>query len=136
MASIEEWVQDGISEKEIAQRLGILSRTFERYKQEHKDLFDAVTKGREKIIRKVEAALFKKAIGYTYAEKKIVDKGDKIEESTTYKEVPPDLSAISFVLKNLCPEKWAEKPLAKKEQDSPSGGVVILPDLLKEVEPQ
>ncbi len=130
--SIEEWVAEGIDEKEIAQRLGILSRTLERYKKEHDELFFAICKGRERIINKVEKALLKKAIGYTYIEKKVVDKGDKREETITHKEVPPDLSAISFLLKNLCPEKWADKPISQKETEG--GGVVILPDILKEEE--
>ena len=57
-------------------------------------------------------ALLKKAMGYKYTEVRTVDKGDKVEVTTTEKEVPPDLSAISFVLRNYCPEKWSDKPMS------------------------
>ena len=88
---------------------------------------------RDLIIEEVESALIKKAKGYVYTEIKTVDKGDREETTETQKEVPPDLSAISFLLRNFCPEKWSDKPTAAKEEAS-GGGVVVLPEVLSEEE--
>lgn len=129
--SIESWVLEGLSEGQIAQRLGICSRTLKKYKEEHKELDTILKSGRGEILAKVENALLRKAIGYSYTEVRTVEKGNGPEITTTEKEMSPDLSAISFLLKNYCPEKWSDKPTAEKEKSS-SGGVVILPDILNE----
>lgn len=130
---IKLWSKDGATQKQIAQRLGICCQTFNKYKQEHQELLEALSNEKDIIIRDVENALLKKAKGYVYTETKTVDKGDKVEVTTTEKEVPPDLSAISFLLKNFAPEKWSDKPaFAKDEPDG--GGVVLLPEIIQEDE--
>lgn len=129
--SVESWVLEGIDEDGIAQRLGVCSQTLKKYKKEHEELARILNSGRREILAGVENALLKKAKGYTYTETKTVDKGDRIEVTTTEKEMPPDLSAISFLLRNYCPEKWSDKPSVHKEEQAVSG-VVILPDILKE----
>lgn len=130
LQSVESWILEGLDEERIAQRLGVSSRTFKKYKEEHKELETVLSLSRDTVLAEVEKALLKKARGYTYVETKTVDKGDKVEVTTTEKEMPPDLSAISFLLRNYCPEKWSDKPTAQKEQ-AQSGGVVILPDILE-----
>ena len=131
LQSIKSWVLGGLDEGEIAQRLGICCQTLKKYKKEHKELDEILNSDRDKIIAEIEKALIKKAKGYTYVETKRVDKGDREEITVTEKEMPPDLSAISFLLRNYCPEKWSDKPSVQKEQES-TGGVVILPDILEE----
>ena len=129
LQSVVDWVLDGVGEREIAERLGISKSTLIRYKKSHKELARVLNAGRDKVISDVENALLKKAMGYKYTEVRTVDKGDKVEVTTTEKEVPPDLSAISFVLRNYCPEKWSDKPMSGKEEKQ-AGGVVILPDII------
>lgn len=128
---IGTWYENGLDDEQIARRLGICCRTLKKYKQEHKELAEAMDIKRVTVIKDAENALIKKAKGYTYIEKKTVDKGDKIETTETEKEVPPDLSAISFLLRNLCPEKWSDKPTVACEEAS-GGGVVVLPEILQE----
>lgn len=129
LQSVADWTLEGVGEKEIAERLGISKSTLSRYKKSHKELERVLNTGRGKVIAEVENALLKKAMGYSYTEVRTVDKGDRVEVTTTDKEVPPDLSAISFVLRNYCPEKWSDKPTALKEEKA-AGGVVILPDVI------
>lgn len=124
---IKSWVLENRTEAEIAQRLGIGYRTLKKYKEEHRSLSEILESRREKMLADIEEALIKKAKGYTYTEIKTVEKEDRTEVTTTEKEMPPDLSAISFLLKNFCPEKWSDKPSAPK--DEPCGGVVILPEI-------
>ena len=58
----------------------------------------------------VEQALLQRALGLTVTETRteVTEKGEKTVR--TEKELPPDLSAQVFRLKNRCPEKWREKP--------------------------
>lgn len=131
LEEIRAWCADGLDDGQIAQRLGICCRTLTKYKKEHKELAETMDKRRGAVIEEVENALIKKAKGYIYTEIKTVDKGDKIETTETEKEVPPDLSAISFLLRNFRPEKWSDKPTVAREENI-GGGVVILPEILQE----
>lgn len=133
LEEIRAWRADGLEDEPIAQRLGICCRTLKKYKKEHGELAEALNAKRSKIIEEVENALIKKAKGYVYTEKKTVDKGDKLEITETEKEVSPDLSAISFLLRNFRPDKWSDKPTAVREEAA-GGGVVILPEILQEEE--
>jgi len=65
---------------------------------------------------RVEQALLRRALGVTVTEKRTEysDKGEKTV--TTEKELPPDLSAQVFWLKNRCPEKWRDKPPEPREE--------------------
>lgn len=125
---IKSWVLENRTEAEIAQRLGIGYQTLKKYKEEHRSLSEILESKREKMLADIEEALIKKAKGYTCTEIKTVEKENRTEVTTTEKEIPPDLSAISFILKNFCPEKWSDKPASPK--DEPCGGVVILPEIL------
>ena len=131
LESVEEWVLGGLSEEEIAQRLGIGCRTLKKYKEGHEELREILCTDREQIIAKVEKSLVKRAMGYKYTEEKIVDKGDKVEKTTTIKEMAPDLNAILILLKTYSPEKWNDK---LKVENTGGGGVVILPDILRDME--
>lgn len=133
LQSVKGWILQGLDEAAIAQRLGVSCRTLKKYKREHNEFCQVLKSGREEVIAEVEDALIKKAKGYIYNEVKTVDKGDRIETTTTQKEVPPDLSAISFLLRNYCPERWSDKPTMQSAEES-FGGVVILPEILKEEE--
>ena len=66
----------------------------------------------------VVQALLSRALGCTVTETRteVSDKGEKTV--TTVKEMPPDISAQMFWLKNRCPEKWRDKPPEPQVQDS------------------
>jgi len=132
LISVEEWVLEGLTQAQIAQRLGVSCRTFSKYKREHEELRKVLERKPEEIIKRVEEALLKRAVGYTYTEKKVVDKGDKTEETFQDKEMAPDLKAIDMILKTYCPEKWGGRN--EEEKSNQSVGVVILPEILTEEE--
>lgn len=60
----------------------------------------------------VEQALLQRALGVTVTEvrREVTDKGEKTV--TTEKQLPPDISAQLFWLKNRRPERWRDKPEA------------------------
>lgn len=57
----------------------------------------------------VEQALLRRALGYTVTETRTetTDKGSRTV--TTEKELPPDISAQMFWLKNRFPQRWRDK---------------------------
>ena len=130
LPDVESYLRMGATEGDIAKHLGVSQSTFRKYKKEHNELSDIIDDNKR--LREVEAALCKRAIGYKYTETKTVDKGDRLEITTTEKEMPPDLSAISFLLRNRYPERWSDKPSSNKEDTT--GGVVILPEITEDEE--
>lgn len=123
IGSIGEWALQGISEKEIARRLGISERTLRRYKREDLSLLTALETGSERKTCEVEYALLQRALGYKYIEKQpqkvkniyYDDRGNKCvrEEIITVeveKTLPPDIQAQRFWLNNRKEEYWKENP--------------------------
>lgn len=98
-----------MTEEQIAKKLGIARSTFERYKKEHPELREALSKGREDLIAELKATLKQKARGFHYKETKttIRDEGGRkvkvVEQFEKYAQ--PDTGAIHLLLKNL-DETW------------------------------
>ena len=124
LAKISEWVAT-MTEAQIAQKLGINVRSFDRYKVDHEELRDALRAGKQDLIEELKATLKMKAKGFRYTEEKVIEKFDEAGNSTgktveTYKKyAPPDLGAIHLLLKNL-DDTWRNDDKAtqdlKKEQ--------------------
>lgn len=111
---VEKWARDGISEKIIAENLGISVTTLEVYKKTHPEFSKSLKKGREILIAELENALVKRALGYEFDEKKIYTK-DEDGKKTTYTEItkkhqPPDVGALFGLLKNKDPEHYSDNP--------------------------
>ncbi len=94
-----------LTENQIAQVLGISSRSFQRYKVAHEELREALKAGTELLVCELKDALRKKARGFTYKEKKTIRKIEggevtsiQVEEYEKY--APPDTGAIHLLLKN------------------------------------
>ena len=123
LSNIEDWVSQGVTDKEIAKNLSIAYSTFKRYKKENEKLKGAVERGRCKKNDEVVASLFKCCTGYHYYEE--VPTKVKIEEETengnvvTREEVKinsvkkykgPDLNAQKYWLNNRDKTKWQDDP--------------------------
>lgn len=111
--------QDGLSEKEIAAKLGIAPSTLEKYKAEQPEFAAALKEAKQAIVSDVFSALLKRAKGYTYEEKKVYtrkeDTADGVKDVTyteiTSKQEPPNVAACSLLLKNLDREHdWSDNP--------------------------
>lgn len=109
LCEVEDWAREGLSDSTIAQRLQISPRSLRRYVQQHADLALALKKGRLSD-RFVEAALFKRAVGYQYEETKMEEVDNKRKRVATVKHVAPDISAATYWLKNRQPDRWHDKP--------------------------
>jgi hypothetical protein len=71
---ILEWLQIGATEKEIAENLGVNQKVFCKYKKQYSELNDLIKKGRKAPVQAIKAALYKRATGFTYTEKKVIRK--------------------------------------------------------------
>lgn len=120
--------QDGLTEKDVAARLGIHHSTLIKYKETYPEFKEAMDLAKQAIISETFAALLKRARGYDYEEKKVYtrleDSKDGPKEVTyteiTKKHEPPNVAACSLLLKNLDREHdWSDNPtmLAVKRQE-------------------
>lgn len=116
LLKIEAWARDGLTDEQIAYNMGINVATLYRYKQSYCEICNALKKGKEVVDTMVENALLKRALGYKYTEttKQLVEnpKTGKTELKVTKeieKEMPPDVTAIIYWLKNRKPDIWKDK---------------------------
>ena len=68
MDRIPSWRKQGLTEEQIAQKLGIAYSTLNLYKDSHLALSEALKKGKEELIEELEDSLYKKAMGYEFEE--------------------------------------------------------------------
>lgn len=104
---IPKWRRSGMTEEQICKKLGVGVSSFNRYKENFWELREALKNSKEELIENLEDSLFRRAMGYSYEETKIEKESDgraKITKIT--KELPPDVGALIFALKNLAPAKW------------------------------
>ena len=116
MILIEGWAREGLSDMQIAEKLGISKTTFYKFKNEHSELSELLKKGKEVVDYEVENALLKRALGYEYEEKTYETKYNietgKLEEVLTKrvtKQVSPDTTAQIYWLNNRKPKQWRNK---------------------------
>ncbi len=116
LLKIEAWARDGLTDEQIAYNMGIAYSTLKYWKNNHMAILAALKKGKEVVDIQVENTLLKRALGYKYTEttKQLVEnqKTGKTELKVTKeieKEMPPDVTAIIYWLKNRKPETWKDK---------------------------
>ncbi len=106
---LEAWARNGLIDKQIADKIGISATTLYNWKRKYPQIDEALANGKDIADAKVENALFKSALGYTYEEtKKEVVHGGPAKITKTTKTVHPNVAAIIFWLKNRKPEVWRE----------------------------
>ena len=110
LLKIEGWARDGLTDKQIAENMGVAERTFTDWKKKFSAISAVLKKGKEVIDRQVENALLKRALGYEYVEttKELTDLGLTVTKQVT-KQVSPDTTAQIFWLKNRKPKEWRDK---------------------------
>ncbi len=126
LGKLESFARAGLTEKEIALKMGISVSTLSNYKKKYSKIDEALKNGSEYVDTKIENALIKRAIGYEYTEQVIERVLNK--ETGEYefvltkemkKEVKPDISAQVFWLKNRRPDIWKDKQDFSVESSGP-----------------
>ena len=110
LLKIEGWARDGLTDKQIAENIGVAYSTFRDWIKRFPALSAPLKKGKEVVDRQVENALLKRALGYEYVEttKELTDLGLTVTKQVT-KQVAPDTTAQIFWLKNRKPQEWRDK---------------------------
>lgn len=106
---IQGWARDGLTCADIAHNMGISRETLRRWKNENAQLREVLETSREIADRRVENALYKRAIGYDVEEVEIIDDGKHKRVKTTRKHIPGDVTAQIYWLKNRKPNEWRDK---------------------------
>lgn len=125
----DPWVRSlarrGMTGKEIALELGVDESTIYRWCDRYPEFCKSLNEGRSYADAMVEDSLYRRALGGTYTEKrqslKPNSKGEQVKVMEAIeREVPPDVSACIFWLKNRDPEHWRDKreyvPYIEEEQ--------------------
>lgn len=109
LLKLEAWARDGLIDEQIAEKADITPSTLYEWKKKYSEISEALKKGKEVVDIQVENALLKRALGYSYEEKRVEvsEEGQKV--TTTTKEVIPDTTAQIFWLKNRRPDRWRDK---------------------------
>lgn len=110
----EELASEGLIDVEIAKQLGIGKTTYYEYQLKFPEFAEAIKKGKSVVDDKVESVLLKRALGYSYKEKKVIVEMDKdgnqkpAKIETVDKEVIPSDTALIFWLQNRRPDRWRD----------------------------
>ncbi len=112
----EGYAREGLTDRQIAAKLGISESTFYHYVKSYPEFEKALKDGKAPVDTLVENSLLKRALGYEYTETKKVTSGEKtIREEKTTKHVIPDTTAQIFWLKNRKPAIWRDKQVLGHE---------------------
>ncbi len=90
---LEGWARDGLTDEQIAGNIGITATTLYEWKNRFPEISEALKKGKEVVDYQVENALLASAL----------------DGNTT---------AQIFWLKNRRPDRWREKPIENKSEDT------------------
>jgi len=118
---IQGWARDGLTNEQIANNIGISTKTLYEWQNKYSEFSDALKKGKEVVDREVENALYKNATGYDYTEEQAIKlkesfyvdgkrcEKEHIEVVEIKKHKPPETTAQIFWLKNRKPSEWRDK---------------------------
>lgn len=128
---IEYWYSQGMTEKEICTRLDVSVNLWSRKKNEKKQLSEALTRARRKRFVVLSQAVENCAVGGKQKEIKkevitVDDKGRTIKIVEAEKIIPPNFSALKYLLSKIEPEIWDED---YKGISSENEGDIILTNL-------
>lgn len=115
---LEGWARDGLTQEQMAHNMGCSLSTLKDWIGKYPAISAAIKKGREVCDYMVENALVKRALGYTYEEVTVEQRPDGNVRKLVKKQVPPDVGAAIFYLKNRMPKKWRDKPMEEGQDDA------------------
>lgn len=110
---LECWARDGLTDEQISKNIGIGTTTLYRWKDEIREIREALSHGKEISDYEVECALKKRAEGYdVWEEEEVwsVELNQWIPVKRKKKHIPADTTATTMWLRNRQPNKWRDKP--------------------------
>lgn len=99
----------GATDAELADFFGVEVRTIYRWSVEHKGFCQATRLGKEAADRRVERALYARAVGYEHDDTDIRVADGEVIQTPIRKHYPPDTAAASLWLRNRRPDLWRDR---------------------------
>lgn len=120
------FIRDGDSQKLACKKVGIGDSTFHDWIKAKPEFSERIKKAKAEfqatIIGKLEATLWKRAMGYEVTETEteyVIDAEGKPKiksQKTKVKHIQPDTGALIFALTNVAPEKWVNKQKVETQE--------------------
>ena len=112
--AVLDGLRSGLSQADACKSAGCSVSQFHEWRAKYPEFAEDVKKAlqefRTSMVPKLENALFKKALGYEFEEKKVEEFPDGNKRVTvTKKHYSPDVGALVFALCNLAPGEWRNK---------------------------
>lgn len=101
--------EQGKTDEEIADIVGISSRTLRTWKHDKPGFLPSLKEAKYAADQLVEASLFRRAIGYTHKAVKMFQHEGLVIKEEYEEHYPPDTTAAIFWLKNRQPADWRDK---------------------------
>lgn len=102
---IDKLLNDGASEEQVAESLGISYSSFNNYKRDHPELRELCDKPRTTLVDDLRSALVKKALGFEYEEKEQYIKQEL--DPVTRKPIGNPVMHTKIVTKKALPDTTA-----------------------------
>lgn len=100
----------GAKDKELANFFKVTEQTITSWKKKHPKFIASLKAGKENADAAVAESLYKRALGYTCKEDKVLQhEGIHTDTVTINKHYPPDVTAAIFWLKNRQRQNWRDK---------------------------
>lgn len=145
VTQIKGWARNGLTNEEIAQKIGITRKTLQIWRKKYPAIGDALKEGKEAADLVIEDSLYRRAQGYTIKVmkhmkiKNIVydeETRKKIKEEEEIKEyfddlhIPADVTAIIFWLKNRKPKEWRNTPAVDIPESENENYIIEMPAVI------
>lgn len=121
---IEGWARDGLTDAQIAEKIGISQSTFYDWCARYPEISESIKRGKAPVDTLVENMLLQRATGYDTEE---ITEERRFDPATgsfamvvtkrVKKRVVPDVTAQIFWLKNRKPSRWRDKPEAEGDDN-------------------
>lgn len=110
MILIAGWLRDGLTIEQICDNLGVSHNTWYKAIDMSEEFEQLSLRTKEIVDREIEAAMYKRAMGYEYDEvTEEYEAGFLVKKKVVHKQVPPDTGAQVFWLKNRKAAQWKDR---------------------------
>lgn len=100
----------GLTDKEVAEKVGVAVRTVHRWKKDHPEFREALIETKAFLDARVELSLFRRATGYPVTKVEVTtEEGQETKRVTKTEEIAPDVQACRLWLMNRDPERWRDR---------------------------
>ncbi len=100
----------GLTDTELAAKLGVAVRTVHRWKKDHPEFREALIETKAILDARVEMSLFRRATGYLVTKTEVTtEDGTETKRVTKTEEIAPDVQACRLWLMNRDPERWRDR---------------------------